>query len=37
MRPHVELPLNMGLFVTPEHHKHVYSVIGELSDRGPHV
>src|ERR1035438_8516189 len=37
MRPHVELPLNMGLFVTPGHSSHVYTVNGILSDRGLHV
>jgi|HubBroStandDraft_6_1064221.scaffolds.fasta_scaffold676035_2 hypothetical protein len=37
MRPHVELPRNLGLFVTPTHHNRVYSIIGILPDRGLHV
>jgi hypothetical protein len=37
MRPYVELPRNMGLFVTPGHYIHVYTVVAIFSDRGFHV
>jgi hypothetical protein len=37
MRPHVELPRNAGLFVTPTHHKRVYHIIGIIPDRTLHV
>ena len=37
MRPHVELPHILGLFVTPGHYNHVYTVNAMLSARGLHV
>jgi hypothetical protein len=37
MCPPVELLLNRGLFVTPNHYSSVYTFIAILSDRGIHV